>query len=380
MIDISRRIETASTYFTSEDRARIHAGLDEILSGLLSMGPNVKAFEEEFARRIGVRHAIAVNACTSALEIALASLGLRDHDEVIVPPLTFFATGVAVHLAGGVPVFADISPDTLCLDLEDVKRRVTSRTRGVLLVHMAGLMTADIAEFRRFCDQKGLFFLEDAAHAPGASFARKSAGSWGHAGCFSFYPTKVITAGEGGMITTDDDRVAGFARSLQNRGRDMLAAQEQYALPGRNVRMTELTALVGRVQLGHLDEFLDARRRLAAGYRSALGVDERVQWIVPKEPAASSFWKVPLLLKNGVNRAIVTDALRQAGIQADWGYHPPMHLQPVFRALQGNKEGLLPRSEEILSRLICLPCHPRIDLGDATRVGAALRKGLDQAA
>ena len=198
-----QRINMADPHFTPEDRKWIHQELDHILDGALSMGPNVQAFELEFAVRVGVRHAIAMNSCTSALEAALRSR-LAPGKEVIIPAETFIATGMAVHAAGGKPVFGEISDATLCLDLEDVKQKVTPRTAGVILVHMAGLVSPDILHFRKFCDDSSLFLIEDAAHAPGASHAGKMAGAFGHAGCFSFFPTKVITAGEGGMLTTAD--------------------------------------------------------------------------------------------------------------------------------------------------------------------------------
>ncbi|MGH7579765.1 MAG: DegT/DnrJ/EryC1/StrS family aminotransferase [Gemmatimonadales bacterium] len=369
---VTRRVEIAAPFFTEEDRARIHAGVEEILSGALSMGPNVKAFEQEFARRSGVGHAVAMNACTSALEISLAALGLAPGDEVIVPPLTFIATGMAVHLAGGRPVFAELSEDTLCLDFEDVKRRVTPRTRGVILVYFAGLMPSGLEEFARDCRERGLFLIEDAAHAPGARRRGRAAGSWGDTGCFSFYPTKIITAGEGGMLTTNDDALAAVARSLQHRGRDLTAAQEQYALAGRNVRMTELTALVGRVQLDRLDEYLAARRAVVAHYADALAGDTAGRLILADEPEASSYWKLPLLLEPGRDREIVAARLREAGVQSDAGYSPAMHLQPVMRRLYGTREGLLPRSEALLARLLCLPCHPLVAPEDVERAVEAL--------
>lgn len=378
MTNSIRKITMADPYFTDDDRNRIHRGLDAILSAGLSMGPNVQAFEHEFAALCGVRHAIAMNACTSALEAALIGLGIKRGDEVIVPCETFIATGMAVHLAGGAPVFAEISEKTLCLDLEDVKRRVTQRTRGIIMVYMGGLIPDNILEFRDFCDVNRLFLIEDAAHAPGASRNGKMAGSFGHAGCFSFFPTKVITAGEGGMLTTDDDQLAGFVRSFQHRGRDLSAPMEQYCRPGRNVRMTEITALMGRIQLSHLQEFLSQRRRVMAVYRATLSADERMRLIVPDVDEASACWKIPLVFKNGYNREVITEELLKVGVSVDWAYHPSLHLQPVFKDLYGIREGHLPRSEQILSQHVCLPCHPRINNEDAAYVVDSLKSILSR--
>lgn len=374
-----RKINMAEPHFSPEDRLWIHREIDAILDGSLSMGPNVAAFEREFAARVGVRHAIAMNSCTSALEAALLSQDIAGK-EVILPAETFIATGMAVHLAGGIPVFAEIAASSLCLDLEDVRRRVTARTAGVLLVHMAGLVTPDILAFRQFCDANQIFLIEDAAHSPGARHAGQEAGSFGHAGCFSFYPTKVITSGEGGMLTTDSDQIAAFVRSYQHRGRDMSSQVERYVLPGRNVRMTETSALLGRVQLSHLDEFLARRRKIAAIYGKELSGVRDLRLVLPMDLESSSFWKVPLLLQASVSRAALTEQMATAGIAVDWAYQPPLHLQPVFRDLFGITEGLLPRTEDLLSRHLCLPCHPGMSDEDAIRVASELRMALDRIA
>jgi len=365
----------ADPYFSIEDRKWIHREIDAILDGALSMGPNVQAFEHEFAARVRVRHAIAMNSCTSVLEAALLAKGVRGR-EVIVPAETFIATGMAVHLVGGIPVFAEISRSTLCLDLDDVKLRVTPRTAGVILVHMAGFITPDILAFRQFCDDRGLFLIEDAAHSPGARLGDREAGSFGHAGCFSFFPTKVITSGEGGMLTTDDDVVADFARSFQHRGRDMQSSKEEYVIPARNVRMTEMSALLGRVQLSHLDEFLSQRRRLASIYAQEFSGYEDVALIFPEKLENSSFWKVPLLLNVGLDRVFITQYMADAGVAVDWAYHPALHLQPVFCSIYGTTEGLLPITEDILSRHLCLPCHPRMTHQDAIYVAATLKQAI----
>jgi dTDP-4-amino-4,6-dideoxygalactose transaminase len=367
-----KKINMADPHFSEEDRKWIHREIDVILDGALSMGPNVQAFEREFADRVGVAHAIAMNSCTSVLEAALFAKGATGR-EVIVPAETFIATGMAVHLVGGTPVFAEISESTLCLDLEDVKRRVTPQTAGVTLVHMAGLITPDILEFRQFCDEHGLFLIEDAAHSPGARLNNREAGSFGHVGCFSFFPTKVMTSGEGGMLTTNDEQVATFARSFQHRGRDMQSQSEQYIIPGRNVRMTEMSALLGRVQLSHLDEFLTRRRQLAAIYVRELSEQPEFSLVIPETFESSSFWKFPVVLGRTLDRGLLTQRMSDAGIVVDWAYQPALHLQPVFRNLYGTADGMLPATEDILSRHVCLPCHPRMTDEDAIYVATTLK-------
>lgn len=365
----------ADPYFSSKDRKWIHQEIDAILDGMLSMGPNVQAFEHEFAARVGVSHAIAMNSCTSALEAALLSKNVIGR-EVIIPAETFIATGMAVHNAGAKPVFAEINEKTLCLDLEDVRKKVTKETAGVILVHMAGLVTPDIFEFRQFCDSNKIFLIEDAAHSPGANYKGRKAGSFGHAGCFSFFPTKIITAGEGGMLTTNDDEIAAYARSYQNRGQDMSSNVELYSLPGRNVRMTEMAALIGRVQLKHLDEFLLKRQQIAKIYREALAEVTQLTLILPSRFEASSFWKVPLLFEHSIDRTLIKKRMAAAGIAVDLAYQPALHLQPIFRDLYGTSEGLLPKTENILRRHMCLPCHPRMTDDDAFYVANALKDAV----
>ena len=369
---MKRNISMVDPHFSEVDRQRIHREIDRILDGTLSMGPNVTLFEHDVAKRVGVRHAIAMNSCTSALEAALLSKDVVGR-EVIVPVETFIATGMAVHLVGATPVFAEISEATLCLDLEDVKKKVTKRTAGIILVHMAGLITPDVLEFRQFCNDNKLFFIEDAAHSPGAQWNGREAGSFGDAGCFSFYPTKVVTAAEGGMLTTDNDDVAAFARSYQHRGRDMHDQVESYIRPGRNVRMTEISALLGRVQFAHLDEFLLKRRQIAFTYQRELANQEEVNLLAPKKLESSSFWKVPVLIESHIDRQLVIEAMADCGITVDAAYQPPLHLQPVFQKLYGTAEGMLPRSEMLLRRHICLPCHPRMTEQDAVYVVNMLR-------
>jgi perosamine synthetase len=361
----------AEPYFSKEDRDLIHRELDLILNGQLSMGPNVKRFENEFAARVGSKYAIAMNSCTSTLEAALLAKGAVGR-EVIIPAETFIATGMAVHMVGAIPVFAEISEDTFCLDLDDVKRRITPRTAGIILVHFAGRITDNVTEFRDFCDVNNLFLIEDAAHAPGAQIDGRDAGTFGHIGCFSFYPTKVITSGEGGMLTTDDEAVAVFARSYQNRGKNMAIEEEQYTSVGRNVRMTEMSALIGRVQLSHLDEFLEKRRLISGVYSEILSEHPMIKLILPQKTENSSYWKIPLLLDPRIDRLKITTAMKEAGISVDTTYQPAIHLQPVFRKLYGTAPGLLPTTEQVLSRHLCLPCHPRMTRADAVFVSKTL--------
>jgi len=371
----TKKITMADPYFDSNDRERIHQEIDEILDQSLSMGPNVRAFELEFAAQMHVKHAIAMNSCTSTLEAALLAHEISGK-EVIIPSQTFIATGMAVHLTGGTPVFAEISPETMCLDFDDVKSKITPNTAGIVIVHMTGIVTPNIMKFKNLCDENDLFLIEDAAHSPGAVVDGKFAGTVGDVGCFSFFPSKVITSGEGGMLVTNDDEIARFAKSYQNRGRDMSSNVEIYNMPGRNVRMTEMSALLGRIQLEKLDDFLEKRRALASIYQRELCGVDGLDVLIPKDIKSSSFWKVPVILNSDIDRSALTDNMRSKGVSVDWAYNPPLHLQPVFVDLYQTFEGQLPITESCLARHICLPCHPRMTEKDAFYVAQVLKDFL----
>ena len=371
----NKKITMADPYFNSSDRERIHCELEKILDQSLSMGPNVSAFENEFASKMGAKYAIAMNSCTSTLEAALLAHDISGK-EVIIPSQTFVATGMAVHLNGGIPIFAEISPDTMCLDIVDVKSKISSKTAGIIVVHMTGIVTPNIFEFKTLCDENNLFLIEDAAHSPGALIERQFAGTIGDVGCFSFFPSKVITSGEGGMLITNDDEIGHFARSFQNRGRDMTSHVELYSMPGRNVRMTEMSALIGRIQLEKLDYFLEKRRHLATIYKRKLLNVKGIEVLIPKDIRSSSFWKVPVILDDDIDRVALTQNMKSEGVIVDWAYNPPLHLQPVFINLYKTFKGQLPITENILARHVCLPCHPRMEDNDVMHVVDVLKKYL----
>jgi perosamine synthetase len=370
-----RHIVRARPYFPDPDIDNILALIRQSLcSGHLTNGGHVREFERRFAASIGVRHAIAVSTGTAALEISLRAIGISGK-EVILPSETFVASANAIILAGGTPVFAEIHPDTYCLDLEDVERRITDRTAAVMLVHMAGLVAPNIGQFRNLCAQRGIDLIEDAAHAHGASHAGKRAGSFGRAGCFSFYPTKVITTAEGGMITTDDGALAGTARSLRNHGAN--PDGPDYTQVSTNMRMAEPLAAIGLVQLGRLDEFVERRNAIAARYARGLLQVEGIRPL-PVCLGVHTYWNYLAFLEDErINRAGLAQCLQERyGVEIAWPYDPPCHLQPVFRRVLGSKPGDLPTSEALLQRHIALPMHSALTGEDADYVLESLQGAL----
>lgn len=348
--------------FSDEDIAFIQSEIPAILRGQVSTARWTERFEQSVAAAAGTRYAVAFSSCTAALESALVALGIRPGDEVLVPAQTFVATAMAVHLVGARPVVCDIVSATHCLAPEEIARRASSRTKGVILVHMGGLITPDLAQIQDQCDKLGLWLLEDCAHAHGASRRGRAAGSIGRAGCFSYYPTKILTCGEGGALTTGDPHIAEVARSLQNRGRDMSAPTELYIRAGRNNRVPEISALLGCVQHTHLAEFLRLRDGIARYYRARLReAAPSLEVQVHPTGVVHSYWKFLVNLPRHVSRERVQNFMAPRGVAIHWSYWPPVHLMPVMRELFGYAPGECPVAEDVLSRNICLPMHPRLE-------------------
>ncbi|MEP7054738.1 MAG: DegT/DnrJ/EryC1/StrS family aminotransferase, partial [Actinomycetota bacterium] len=229
-------------------------------SGMLAQGPEVAAFEEGFSKLVDGAHCVAVNSGTSALHLALIASGIKAGDEVLVPSFTFAASANAAALAGGVPVFVDIDPATFCIDVDAAEAAVTPRTRAIMPVHLYGL-PADMRAVGAIAEKHGLLVIEDAAQAVAATLDGKPVGSFGDAACFSFYPTKNMTSGEGGMVTTASAEVARMLRLLRNQGMERRYANE---VVGFNNRMTDLHAAIGRVQLTKVGDWTKRRQENAA--------------------------------------------------------------------------------------------------------------------
>lgn len=363
--DPAHPLATAFPYFPPEEQQWLSEELSAILNAQLAMGPRVARFEKDFAQYCGVEHGIAFPSCTSSMEAALRAFGVGPGDEVLVPVETFIATGMVVSLVGATPVFTEIDPKTFSMDFEDAWSRISSNTKGAIVVHFGGFISPGLPNFVSRMKERGLFVIEDAAHAPGAELTGQLAGSIGDAGCFSFYPTKIMTTGEGGMLVTNRDDIASVVRSLQNRGRDMESRDERYVLPGRNNRFTEIAASMGLSQLRCLPDFLQQRRRVAEIYDELLLRSEMFVPLLANDGSRPSYWRYVATPTLNIDRVALRDSLAQDKITIDWAYDPPLHLQPVYRDLLGNQPGMLPQSEATLSRHICLPVHARMRDADA---------------
>lgn len=369
------RVPPVHVHFPAEDRAEILRRIDAALTtGQLTLGAIGRELEERFAAHHGATHAVAVNSGTSAIEIPLRALGVSGK-EVLVPANTFFATASAVIAAGARPRFVDCDPATMAVDVESVRAAIGPDTVGLVVVHIGGLVTPHIYALKALCDEHGLFLFEDAAHAHGSALGDRSAGTFGVAGSFSFYPTKVITAAEGGIILTDDDHVAAEARAFRDQGKATFTANVHTHL-GYNWRMSEPHAAIAVSQLGRLDEFIAHRQLIAKVYDDGLSELPVRPLEIPSD-ASCNYYKYVVYLPDGNDRGELKKTLRNEYGVALSGevYELPLHLQPVFEPWA---KGPLPGAERICASHICLPISALLTEEQAEHVIASLRSALDR--
>jgi perosamine synthetase len=341
--------------------------LEVLESGQLAQGPVVAAFEREFAAWCGVKHAVAVNSGTAALHLVMLAHGLKEGDELVTSPFTFVASANAALFVGARPVFVDIEPDTYCMDPDKVEAAITPRTRAIMPVDLYG-HPAQIPELREIADRHGVVLIEDACQAHGGAIGREKTGALGVTATFSFYPTKNITTGEGGMVTTDDDSVAKKVDMLRQHG---ATQRYHHDVLGFNFRMTDIAAAIGREQLKKLDRWNEVRRRNASlldeGLAGAAGVR------TPRErPGYRHVYHQYTILVDG-DRDEFQARLRELGVGSAVHYAVPVHMQPLYRDL-GYDSVTMPVSEHAAKHVLSLPVHPGLSDSDLERVVDAVRK------
>jgi perosamine synthetase len=343
-------------------------------SGTLSLGPEVLKFEQSFAQYIGRRHALAVSSGTAGLHLITRAMGLKKGDEVITPPYSFAASVNCILYQGAQPVFVDIDPRTLNLDPQKIEPAITRRTKAVLAVDVFGL-PADYKKIQALCKKHRLTLIEDSCEALGAVCQGKRAGSFGLAAVFGFYPNKQITTGEGGMVLTDDDRLAEAMRSLRNQGRHSMGGWLAHHDLGYNYRMADINAALGRVQLSRLSGILARRKKAAQNYQK-LFAQRLPEFTVLKDfPGMTRSWfvfavLVPPALKGG-RRDLLIQGLQAAGIQCAH-YFPALHLQPYLKKELKHKRGDFPVTEDIADRSFAIPFHHKLTRRDQERVVEAI--------
>jgi perosamine synthetase len=370
----------------SVDEADIQAVVDVLRSDWLTTGPKVAEFEESFAARVGAKYAVSFSSGTAALHAAAFAAGLKPGDEAITTPLTFAATANCVLYQGATPVFADVSPDTLNIDPEQIEKRITPKTRAILPVDYAGNPSA-LDPIRKIAADRGLIVIEDACHALGAEYDARRVGNIADMTAFSFHPVKHITTGEGGMVTTNHPQFAETLRRFRNHGISSDARQRQSAgqwhyemvLLGFNYRLPDFACALGIEQLKKLDANLARRREIAARYTKAF---HEVAGVIPPvlRPQANPAWHLyPIRIDSQRLRADRTEifrALRAENIGVNVHYIP-VHLHPYYRDRFGYKGGEFPVAEDAYSRLISLPMFHSMTDQDAEDVVRAVTKVME---
>ena len=374
------KYNTALPYFEREDIQEILTEFQLLLEGkgLLSMGRHVQRFEREFAEWVGTDFAVATNSCTGGLETLLAATGIGPGDEVIVPCQTFIGTASAPARLGATPVFAEVDENYL-LDIADTLERITTKTRAVILVHFAGLIHPRLGTLRSELRTRGIALYEDAAHAHGAYHRGVMAGALADGACFSFYSTKNMTTGEGGMITTSDPELARRCASIRSRGLDTSAEYEVFTNLGTNQRLTEVQALMGLMQLKRLEESVKHRNEIASVYRKELepAIKQGIISLRSSLPEdRHAYWRFVVVLGPEKSREAIARAMGMESVKVDWPYQPLVHLQPIMRQLYGYSDGDLPRSEHLTAKHICLPMHRSITKEDSKFIAKKLLENL----
>jgi perosamine synthetase len=337
------------------------AVLDVLESGMLAQGPKVQALEEEFASYCGARYAVATTSGTTALHVALLAHGIGPGDEVITSPFTFIASANAILFTGALPVFVDIDPHTFNIRADLLQAAVTDRTKAILPVHLFGL-ACEMDTVMQVAEQNGLMVIEDACQAHGAEVAGKRVGSFG-TGCFSFYPTKNMTTGEGGMITTNDEEIAEKARVIRQHGMRRRYYHDEL---GYNFRMTDVHAAIGLAQMGKLEEFNAARIKNAAYLNSHLKTVE-----TPRTPDGyRHVFNQYTVRVSAEKRETYLNRLAELGVGTGVYYPVPVHRQTVYA--ETHADGRFPEAERASQEVFSLPVHPGLSRDDLEQIVKAV--------
>jgi dTDP-4-amino-4,6-dideoxygalactose transaminase len=357
-------IPVAAPQIGEEERRAVLEVLD---SGQLAQGPGVAAFEREFAAFCGAKHAVAVNSGTAALHLVMLAHGVSPGDEVITSPFTFVASANAALFVGARPVFVDIESETYCLDPAGVEKAITPRTKAIMPVDLYGHPAA-IPELREIADRHGIVLIEDACQAHGATIGSARAGGFGVSATFSFYPTKNITTGEGGMVTTDDDAVAARVEVLRQHG---AAERYHHDILGYNFRMTDIAAAIGREQLKKLDRWNETRRRNASHLDEGLAGVRGIRTPRERSGYRHVYHQYTILVEGDRDR--FQARLRELGVGTAVHYAVPVHRQPLYIGM-GYDRVSMPVAEHAAEHVLSLPVHPALSESDLDRIVEAVRK------
>lgn len=352
------------------DGRELDAVAQVLATGYLTQGPRTAEFERKFAAFIGSRHAFAMTSCTTALHLALVVADVEAGDEVLVPDFTFPATANVVVQLGAVPVLVDIDLDTFTVNQEDFARKITPRTKAAIPVHTFGC-SADMSPIMQIARQAGIAVIEDAACAVGTTYNGRFCGTFGDLGCFSFHPRKVITTGEGGMITTDNDDLARRIQLLRNHGGVRVGGWYEFEAAGFNYRLSDVQGAIGVAQMDKLPQLMAGNRAMAVKLRNRLATIPGIR--PPAEPSWGGhiYQSFVVLADEGLDRDRLITFMREHGVETTLGTYA-LHDQPFFQREFGYRPGQLPRSHAAFTRTITLPLYPQLTEVDLDIIATAL--------
>jgi dTDP-4-amino-4,6-dideoxygalactose transaminase len=359
-------IPVADPYIAEDD---VEAVATAIRNKRLSQGEYVEKLENTFSAYVKSRHAVAVSNGTAALHLALLAVGITSGDEVIAPSFTFAASANCALYVGAKSIFVDINPRTFNVDPQKIEKAISPRTKAIIVVHYAG-QPADMDPILKTAEKHGLHIIEDAAEAHGATYKNRMAGSMGTAGCFSFYPNKSMTTGEGGMVVTNSRSIAEKIRLLRSHGQD---SRYHHVMIGYNYRMTDMQAALGLSQLRKLDLIIQKKQEAAKHYDQLLSNQTNIETPYVIQNATHTYMFYTIKLPTETTRNRVMRHLKTKAVETRIAF-PPVHLQPIYRSLFGYKEGYLPVTEECARRVLSLPIYPHIRREDQGYVAKAILK------
>jgi dTDP-4-amino-4,6-dideoxygalactose transaminase len=354
-------ISIAKPLIGEEEKKAVSEVLD---SGMIASGPKTKEFEEEFAKYVGTKYALATTSGTTALHLGLLSLGIKENDEVIIPSFSFIASVNSILFCNATPKFCDVDEKTFNIDVEKIEGLITKKTKAIMPVHLYGL-SANMKEIQKIADDHDILIIGDAAQAHGTTLSGKMVGSFGNLECFSFYPTKNMTTGEGGMITTNDNELFEIANSIRNHGREKTKWGYEHGRIGYNYRMTDISAAIGLEQLKKLPNFLKKRRENAKFYDKNL---ENVETPYVLDDAEHAYHQYTIKCKN---RDKLLEELKKNEIGFGIYYPKPLHKYPHLEKFGHND---LKVSERLVNEVVSLPVHPALTKEELEKVVDVINK------
>ncbi|ACN16730.1 ArnB [Desulforapulum autotrophicum HRM2] len=368
----------------SIDEEDIQAVVNILKSDWLTTGPQIEKFEKAFCSFTNANEAVAVSSGTAALHAAMNAINIQPGDEVIVPPMTFAATANAVVYQGGTPVFADVLPDTLLINPEEVKKKITSRTKAIIAVDYAG-QSCDYDALRFISDKHKLYLITDACHALGGRYKGRKIGSLADLTLFSFHPVKHITTGEGGMITCSDSTLAAKMKTFRNHGittdqhRRSMEGTWYYEMEslGYNYRITDIQCALGLSQLKKLDGWIKNRNWIARKYDKAFSEEESISPLKVMKEMVHAYHLYVIKLPDRKLRDTVYKEMHRHNIGVNVHYIP-VHLHPYYRKTFNTSQGLCPVAEDAFQRILSLPMHPKINNTDIKRIVTELTNAIEK--